>query len=513
MSEKGTPTSKEVMESTASPPTTLHSRARSDVERIGDSHVIHEKPFSLLSLLGVAFSCSNAPITLLASLAAGISSGGPAVFVYGTILVGIASGGVACSLAELASAYPHAGGQYYWVSQLAGDRYRRPLSYLVAFLSWAGAIVTCASAMLTIPLMIIGMYSLNHPDLVIKPWMVFVGYQVTNIFCAFFNCFERILPKIATANLSLAVVGAVVIFITMLATSPTKQSGEFVFATFVNNSGYSSNGVTFLTGMLAANWGFTCMDSITHLADEVPRPEKNIPKALIAVVLLGIATSFPMAIATFFSVQSLDDVIATPTGLPSLELFYQALGSIKGAIALECIMCVNFICAGISIQTWQSRMAWALARDQGWPFAERLSRIAPTPFDVPLWAHLWSSIWVAILGCLYLGSTAAFNSFIGGGLLLQYISYSIPIVVLLIHGRDNVTPGPFWLPRMGPVCNYITIAWTLLTTVFYSFPAIVPTTASTMNYVSVVLVFMFIYSGVFWLAQGRKRYVTPAKLD
>lgn len=467
----------------------------------------------MLSLLGVAFTCCNPPITLLASLAAGIMSGGPTVFVYGTLLVGLASVCVAVSLGELASAFPHAGGQYYWVSQLAPARYRRGLSYLVAFLSWAGAVVTCASAMLTVPLMIIGMYTMTHPELVVKPWMVFVGYQATNIFCAFFNCFERLLPKIATANLGLAIAGALAIFITILAASPTKQSAEFVFANFVNDSGYSSKGVTFLSGMLAANWGFSCMDSITHLADEVPNPQRNIPKALLWTVALGVLTAFPMGIAAFFSVQSLDDVIAPASGLPSLELFYQCTNSKAGSIVLESIMCVCFICAGVSIQTWQSRMAWSLARDNGWPFAIYLARVAPPPLDVPLWAHLWSCIWVAVLGCLYLGSATAFNSFIGGGLLLQYLSYSICVVVLLIHGRDKITPGPFFMRRFGRIANFGTIIWTIVTVIFYSFPAYLPTTAATMNYVSCVIVFMFIYSAVFWVSSGRKNYVTPVKVE
>lgn len=158
-------------------------------------------------------------------------------------------------------------------------------------------------------------------------------------------------------------------------------------------------------------------------------------------------------------------------------------------------------------------MAWALARDQGWPFAERLSHVTPAPYDVPLWAHLWSCIWVAVLGCLYLGSTAAFNSFIGGGLLLQYLSYSICVIVLLIHGRNKIAHGPFWLPRFGPVANYVTLAWTIITVTFYSFPAIVPTTAETMNYVSCVLVFILLYSAVFWFSQGKKKYIVPAKLE
>jgi choline transport protein len=469
------------------------------------------KPFSLLSLLATAFACSNAPVTLLASLTAGIASGGPFTMIYGTIIVGAASVCVAVSLGELASAMPHAGGQYYWATQLAPRRYRRGLSYLTAFLSWAGAVVTCASCMLTVPLMVLGIMVLRNPDMIIKPWMVFVGYQLTNIFCFLVNCFERILPPIANANLAVALALSVSIFISLLAASPTKQSGEFVFATFVNNSGWSNKGITFLSGLVAANWGFSCLDAITHLADEVPEPAKNIPKALLATVLLSISTALPIGIATFFSVQSLDDAVSTPTGLPSLEIFYQCLGSIKGAVALEAFMTINYICAGVSIQTWQSRLAWALACDQGWPFSKSLSHIARQPFNVPIWANLWSCIWVALLGCLYLGSAEAFNAFIGGGILLQYISYSACVIMLLYHGRNNITPGPFWWPKFGPIANVVTIAWTVLTLVFYSFPASYPPTAGTMNYVSVVIVFMFVYSGAFWLVQGRKEYVLPAE--
>lgn len=472
--------------------------------------VIPVKPFSLLSLLGVAVTCGNAPITLLASLAAGTASGGPFVMIYGTIIVGAASFCVAISLGELSSAMPHAGGQYYWATQLAPRRFRRGLSYLTAFLSWAGAVVSCASCMLTVPLMCIGVMILRNPEMTVEPWMVFIGYQATNIVCFLVNCFGLLLPPIATTNLAILLALSVSIFISLLATAPTKQSVNFVFATFVNSSGWTNNGITFFTGMLAANWGFACLDAITHLADEVPEPEKNIPKALVATVGLSIATALPLAIATFFCVQDLDAVISTPTGLPSLEIFFQCLGSVNGAITLQVFMVINFLCAGVSIHTWQSRLAWALAYDQGWPFSNHISKVAGSPFEVPIWANLWSAAWVALLGCLYLGSTQAFNAFIGGGILLQYLSYSVCVIMLLYYGRSNIVPGPFWWPRFGPIANYVTIAWTILTLVFYSFPAYYPVTGAGMNYVSVVIIFMFLYSGAFWLLQGRSKYVLPA---
>lgn len=47
----------------------------------------------------------------------------------------------------------------------------------------------------------------------------------------------------------------VVITITILAASPTKQSAKFVFTEFTNDSGWSSNGIAFITGLIGVNWG------------------------------------------------------------------------------------------------------------------------------------------------------------------------------------------------------------------------------------------------------------------
>lgn len=55
-------------------------------------------------------------------------------------------------------------------------------------------------------------------------------------------------------------------------------------------------------------------------------------------------------------------------------------------------------------------------------------------------------------------------------IVLLYISYSIPIVLLLIQGRDNIKHGPFWLGGLGLVANYVTLFWTAFTLIMYSFP-------------------------------------------
>jgi hypothetical protein len=56
-----------------------------------------------------------------------IAQGGPVTLVYGPILILILVGCCALTLAELASVYPTAGGQYHWTSILAPKSMNRSL--------------------------------------------------------------------------------------------------------------------------------------------------------------------------------------------------------------------------------------------------------------------------------------------------------------------------------------------------------------------------------------------------
>lgn len=471
----------------------------------GSTQQVPLKPFSVLSLIGMGYSISNTAITCVGSLAASLGGGGRIVFTWGLLLVFFMASAVACSLGELSSAMPHAGGQHYWASKLAPPKIRRGLSYLVGFLSWSGAVVTAASGTLALPQFALGMVVLVNPDFVIRPWMVFVGYQVTNVIIFCFNLFEKALPTFNLINLGISMVTTMVIFVVLLSTSGSKASGREVFAQVDNVTGWS-DGVAFISALVGPNWGFACLDAVTHMAEEIPDPRTNIPRVLMATVTLGISIGFPVMIGVMFCVTDFDSVVGTATGVPSLQLFYNSTHSVAGACMLQTMILVAFFGAVYSIHTWQSRMAWSFARDRGWPLSGYLSRLAPAPMGVPLMAHIWSCLWIAALGCVYLGSSLTFGAFVSGGILLQYLSYAICIALLLLHGRDRFEHGPFWLPRLGYAANIVTILWTLVTLVFYCLPATYPTTPNTMNYVSAVIVFMFLYAGSFWLISGRKTY-------
>ena len=318
-------------------------------------------------------------------------------------------------------------------------------------------------------------------DSVILPWHVWVGYLVINVFAFLWNCYAKWLPIIAQISLFTSLVSFFVILVVVPAKAPTHQDAKFVFANFVNNTGWSANGIAFIVGLINTNYAFACLDCATHLAEEVHRPEKMVPIAIMGTVAIGFVTSWFYSIGLFFSMTSLTDLQTTPTLVPILALFDQALGSIAGAVVLEALFIATGIWCLVASHTWQSRLCWSFARDGGLPFSKFLSHV-DRRVDVPLRAHFVSCVIVTVLGLLYLGSYTAFNSMVTACIVLLYVSYSIPVICLLIKGRDNIHHGPFWMGPVGFLSNVVLLLWTCFTIIMYSFPPAKPVTAGSKSF-------------------------------
>ena len=454
-----------------------------------------KRNYTWFSLLGVGFSLTNSWWGISAALITGINSGGPVQIVYGLLFFALISTCVGISLSELASALPNAGGQYFWANELAPKRYANFASYLTGWFAWAGSIFTSASVALGTASAAVGCYQLSHPDLcvsslmmlifarpltsvrsVILPWHVWVAYLVINVFAFIWNCNAKTLPIIAQISLFTSLISFFVILVTVPAKAPTHQNARFVFANFVNNTGWSANGIAFIVGLINTNYSFACLDCATHLAEEVHRPEKMVPIAILGTVAIGFVTSWFFSIGLFFSMDSLADLQTTPTLVPILALFNQALKSTAGAIVLEALVIATGIWCLVASHTWQSRLCWSFARDGGLPFSKFLSHVNPR-VDVPLRAHFVSCVIVTVLGLLYLGSYTAFNSMVTACIVLLYVSYAIPVICLLIRGRNNIHHGPFWMGPFGLLANIVLLLWTCFTIIMYSFPAVKPVSA------------------------------------
>lgn len=466
--------------------------------------------FSIFSLLGVGFGLTNSWFGISASLITGISSGGPMMIIYGIIIVATISLAIGASLSELTSAMPSAGGQYYWTMKLAPKKYAPFLSYMCGAFAWAGSVFTSASVTISIASALVGMYALgqNDPNFEVKTWMVFVTYEIVNLLMVAFNIWERPLPAISQWALYMSLLSFVVITIVILAkSSGNYATAKFVFVDFSNGTGWSLSGIAFIVGLINPNWSFSCLDCATHMAEEILDPERKIPLSIMLTVVIGFVTSFCYSIAMFFLITDLDAILNSTTGVPIMDIFYQCVNNKAGAIVLEVLIVLTAIGCNIASHTWQARLCWSFSRDNGLPGSRYWSKINERTKQ-PVNAHLMSCAWCAVIGCIYMGSTTAYNAMVTGCIVFLLMSYIVPVLCLLYKGRDNIPHGPFWLGKLGLFCNIVLCFWTIFTTIFYSFPTVMPVTGGDMNYVSVVIGVFGLYCVIYWFARGKRHFKT-----
>lgn len=141
---------------------------------------------------------------------------------------------------------------------------------------------------------------------------------------------------------------------------------------------------------------------------------------------------------------------------------------------------IGMFCA-ISICCAASRATWAFARDSAIPFPKTFSKVNKHLSDVPLNAFLLSIAIQLLLGLLYLGSSAAFNAFVGVAVICLGASYSMPVAISLLNGRTDVKDAPFSLGRWGAFLNAAAVLWVLFEIVLFSMPATIPVTKTSMS--------------------------------
>lgn len=101
--------------------------------------------------------------------------------------------------------------------------------------------------------------------------------------------------------------------VTCLAIASPKQPSKLVWTNFVNESGWP-DGVSFISGLISANFMYAGLDGAVHLCEECKNPEKVVPKAIISTLVIGLVTSFMFAVSMTYCIVDFEAVLNTPTG-------------------------------------------------------------------------------------------------------------------------------------------------------------------------------------------------------
>jgi choline transport protein len=183
---------------------------------------------------------------------------------------------------------PTSGGVYHWASVTPGPKWGRIVGFFNGSINFFGWMFDLASICQIAANIAVQMYAVFHPDLEIQAWHTYIAYLLLCwgcvAFCIFFNNW---IPRLNDFGLFLIIGGGLITIIVLAAMPKQHASTASVFRDWENATGWNS-GVAFLTGVLNGAFTIGTPDSITHMAEELPNPRTDIPKAILLQISLGV---------------------------------------------------------------------------------------------------------------------------------------------------------------------------------------------------------------------------------
>ena len=439
-----------------------------------------KRQYGLLSICGLALTIDNAWIAFGGSLSVAVLNGGPPGILYEFITACVYYAFIGASIAELASSIPSSGGVYHWASVTPGAKWGRMIGYFTGALNFFGWVFDLASIVSIPANVVVQMYAVFHPNFVIQPWHSYIAFVIITWLCTAFVIFcNRLIPYLQHAGLFLIIFGGLITVIVVAAMPAQHASNAAVWKDFSNMTGWS-NGIAFLTGVLNGAFTIGTPDAVTHMAEELPNPQVDLPKAVFAQVGLGFLTAFIYAIAILYGINDLNAVTNSNGSFPLAEVYAQATGSPAGTFGLLLILFLSIMICVIGTVLMVGRLWWTLSRDNATPFARFFSQVNEN-LSCPVPATIFCSILCTGLGAIQLGSKTAFTDLVGSFVILTTMSYFLAIFPHILTRRSNVPRGPFWMGGFGYIINGLACTLIIFFNVWFCWPYAYPVTTGLMN--------------------------------
>ena len=437
----------------------------------------------------------------------GMNTGGPVEMVWGWVFVGVMTLVVGLGMAEICSAYPTAGGLYYWSAKLAKGDSGPVWSWFTGWFNMLGQVAVTAgidfgfALFLNFFLNITTGWSLAHSHTIYLFAAILVVHGLLNTFGV------RVVALLSDISVWWHVVGVVVI-VAVLAIVPTHHaSANFVFTKFVNQTGFHSGLYVVLIGLLMAQYTFTGYDASAHMTEETRDPSISGPRGIVSSIWVSLVAGFVLIVGVTWAISN-TGIYAAASANPVAPgvIFQSALGNHGAEFLLLVIIVAQGFC-GMASVTANSRMVYAFSRDGAVPghrFWHRINPRTRTPTN-----SIWFCVVFAfILGLPYLWSSTAYFAVTSIAVIGLYIAYVIPTLLRRLQGAEW-SVGPWNLGRWSPFIGWLGVIWVAIITVLFMLPQLSPINRDTFNYAPVAVGVVIAFAGIYWLVSAHRWFKGP----
>lgn len=468
---------------------------------------VFKREFGYLSTFSFAVSISGLFATIMTTFSYPLYAGGSSAAVWCWLISGAGCMCIACSVAELVSAYPTSGGLYFTISRLAPKEWVASLSWITGWINLLGQVAGIASSEYGAAQMLLAAVSMGSDFNYTITTNATIGVMAAlTVLTGLVNSMSTYwMEKMTKTYVIFHVLVLVTCAIALLAKTNDKHTAKYVFTDVDSTSGWTPVGFSFLFGFLSVSWTMTDYDATAHITEEISEPEHKAPWAISLAMLFTYVAGFLFNIVLCFCMGDPAVILASPIVQPVAQIFYNSLGKSGGIFYTVCgFLILKFVC--FTAMQSLGRTVFAFSRDRLLPGSKIWQQINPIT-GTPLYAVWISVFWCIAINLIGLGSYAAIAGVFNVCAIALDWSYCIPIFCKLVFGKFE--PGPWHLGKASVFVNSWACIWTLFVSIIFILPTVRPVTALNMNYATAFLALILGAATLFWYLGGRKYYTGP----
>jgi amino acid permease (GABA permease) len=437
----------------------------------------------------------------------GMEEGGPVVIVWGWIIVGIFTTIVGLGMAEISSAYPTAGGLYFWSAKLAKSN-PGAWSWFTGWFNLLGQIAVTAGIDYGFAFFFTEFLNMTMGYKTTAGYILIVYAGILLLHGAINTFGVRVVAFLSDVSVWWHLLGVLVIA-GVLAFVPSHHApASFVFTKFVNLSGFHSLPYVFFVGLLMAQYTFTGYDASAHMSEETLNAGRAAPRGIVSSIVVSLVAGWILILAITFVIPTnmhIYGIDAVQEFAPVL-IWENALGRHGAELLLVIAFMAQAYC-GMASVTANSRMLYAFSRDGAVPGHKYWHRINPrtrTPTN-----SIWFCVVFAfILAVPSLWSGVAYGAVTSIATIGLYIAYILPTLLRRMQGKQ--WEGGSWsLGRWSPVIGCLGIAWVVVIAILFMLPEFSPINRDTFNYAPIAVAVVLLFSGGYWVLSARKWFTGP----
>src|SRR3954453_1267105 len=463
-------------------------------------------------------------------------NGGPIAISWGWPLISCAILIIGFCMSELVSAYPTAGGIYWWASRLGGAAWGWFTGWvnLIGLIAVTASVDYGASLFLnsTLGLYDVGLFKGNSTDATqFLHGTFFLFLLILALHAAVNIAGSHLVARINGISVWWHVAGVLAILLVLVFVPNHHQSADFVFTERFNNSGFSGGATSTAMfwfyvlplGFLLTQYTITGFDSCAHISEETHGASTAAAKGVWRSIFYSAIFGYILLLALTFAATDIKGINeqAAAGQYVSIAILNTAM-SVAWVKLVLIISTVGQLFCGAACLTSASRMCYAFSRDGAIPGWRVWSRVNTK--RVPTNAVIFMAVCAALITvpAYFPSETAAgvflpiaFYAVVSVAVIGLYVAYVIPIYLRWRMG-DAFQVGPWNNGAKYKWMNPFATVWVAIITVIF----ILPTVPAGMpwkdefdwkfvNYAPIVTGGVMLAVLIWWLVSAKHTFTRP----